>query len=99
MPAYLIVSYDVVDPQAFEAYVPGVLPILMKYQTEILVAGPAARSLEGQSRQVNVVLKFPSEAALNAFYDDPEYQPLKELRQRTTANCTLVSAKAFTPPA
>jgi uncharacterized protein (DUF1330 family) len=99
MPAYVIVSYDVVDPEAFEAYVPGVLPILMKYQTEILVADPGARSIEGQSRQVNVVLKFPTEEAMQAFYDDPEYQPLKALRIRTTANCTLVAAKAFTPPA
>jgi uncharacterized protein (DUF1330 family) len=99
MPAYLIVSYDVVDPQAFEAYVPGVLPILMKYQTEILVADAGARSIEGQSRQVNVVLRFPTEEALQAFYDDPDYQSLKALRIRTTANCTLVAAKAFTPPA
>ena len=28
------------------------------------------------------LIRFPNQVALNAFWDDPEYQPLKELRQR-----------------
>jgi uncharacterized protein (DUF1330 family) len=98
MPAYLIASYDIVDPQAYQAYPPGVLPLLMKYGCEVLVAGPDARALEGERRQVNVVIRFPTEEALNAFFDDPDYQPLKALRQRTTANGALLAAKAFAPP-
>jgi uncharacterized protein (DUF1330 family) len=99
MPAYLIASYDVVDPKAYQAYPPGVMAMLMKYQCEVLVAGLDAQSLEGERRQVNVVIKFPTEEALQAFYDDPEYQPLKDLRMRTTANGTLLIAKGFVPPA
>jgi uncharacterized protein (DUF1330 family) len=99
MPAYMIASFDVTDPEGYAAYVPGMMPVLMKYQPEILVADYEASSLEGECRQVNVVIKFPTEAALQAFYDDPDYRPFKELRVRTTANSTLLVAKEFVLPA
>src|SRR5665213_2860258 len=89
MPAYMIASFDVVDQEAYQAYVPGMMPILMKYEPEILVADYDAQSIEGECRQVNVVIKFPTDEALKAFYDDPDYRPYKELRLRTTANSTL----------
>jgi len=98
MPAYMIASFDVTEQQAYEDYVPGMMPILMKYQPEILVADYGARSLEGDCRQVNVVIKFPTEEALKAFYNDPDYRPFKELRLRTTANSTLLVAKEFVLP-
>ncbi len=99
MAAYMIASFDVIDQQAYEAYVPGMMPILMKYDPEILVADYGARSVEGECRQVNVVIRFPTEEALQAFYDDPEYRPFKELRLRTTANSTLLVAREFVLPA
>jgi uncharacterized protein (DUF1330 family) len=99
MPAYMIASFDVTDAEAYAAYVPGMMPTLLKYQPEILVADYGARSLEGECRQVNVVIRFPTEEALQAFYDDPDYRPFKDLRVRTTANSTVLAAKAFVLPA
>jgi len=55
--------------------------------------------LRGGGRQVNVVIKFPTEEALQGFYNDPDYLPFKELRLRTTANSTLLTAKEFWFPA
>lgn len=31
MPAYVICSYDIADPKGYEAYVPGVMPLLQKH--------------------------------------------------------------------
>ena len=44
--------------------------------------GPAVEVLEGKhdGRRV-VVLEFPSMAQLRAFWDSPEYAPLRALRQ------------------
>lgn len=39
--------------------------------------------LEGEwEPQRLVVVRFPNQLALNTFWDDPEYQPLKQLRWR-----------------
>jgi uncharacterized protein (DUF1330 family) len=44
---------------------------------------------------MNAIIKFPSEEAALQCYNDPEYEPLKALRQRTTANATMIIVKEF----
>ena len=61
MSAYIIASYDIVDPKGYEGYVPGVVPLLQKHGAEILAAEYDAQPLEGEKRSVYVVLRFESE--------------------------------------
>lgn len=98
MPAYVIVSYDIADPKAFESYVPGVMPLLQKHGAEILVADFQAEALEGRARGVNVVLRFESEEAARNWYNDPDYQPVKKVRLDSTSGGMAVLAKGFTLP-
>jgi uncharacterized protein (DUF1330 family) len=98
MSVYVIVSYDIEDPKQFEPYIPGVMPLLQKHGAEILVADFEAKTIEGQGRGVNVVLKFESEAAAMSWYDDPAYTPVKKIRLDSTANGTAVLAKQFVLP-
>ena len=63
MYVYMIASYDISDPEKYEGYVPGVMPLLQKHGAEIVVADFEAKTIEGQGRGVNVVLKFESEEA------------------------------------
>jgi uncharacterized protein (DUF1330 family) len=95
MPVYYINTYDIIDPAEFSKYGPAVFPILMKYGAEVLASDINAVALEGQARTMNAIVRFPSiEAALEC-YNDPEYQPVKEIRLRSTANCTMVLVKQF----
>jgi uncharacterized protein (DUF1330 family) len=94
----MIASFDISDEKEYEGYVPGMMPFLLKYDPQILVADYAAKALEGESRRVNVVIRFASEEKLMAFYNDPEYKPFKEMRLRSTTNGTLLVAKEFTLP-
>lgn len=98
MSVYVIGSYDIVDPKAYEAYVPGVVPLLQKHGAEILVADYQADALEGRARAVNVVLKFDSEQAARNWYNDAAYGPVKQIRLNSTKNGLLVLAKEFKPP-
>ncbi len=98
MSAYIIVTYDIDDAEAYEAYVPGVLPTLTKHGVEILVADYEAQRLEGEPRQVNVVLKFESEEAAMNWYNDPEYATVKQIRLGSTKNGMAVLAKQFEMP-
>jgi uncharacterized protein (DUF1330 family) len=98
MSVYFIVSYDIDDSQAYEAYVQGVIPLLQKYQAEILVADYEVKAIEGQPCGVYVVLRFASEEAAMKFYNDPDYEPVKQIRLSTTSNGTAVLAREFVPP-
>lgn len=98
MAAYIIASYDIVDPKSYEGYVPGVVPLLQRHGAEILVAEYDARSLEGDKRSVYVVLRFDSEEAALKWYNDPAYQPVKKIRLDSCDNSNLVLAKQFVLP-
>ncbi len=98
MSVYVIVSYDIADPKLFETYFPGVVPLLQKHGAEILVVDSEAKTLEGESRDVNVVVRFESEEAAMNWYNDPGYVPVKKIRIDSTENATLALAKQFVPP-
>ena len=98
MAVYFIGSFDVADPQEYEGYVPGVVPLLEKHGAEVLVADYDPQSLEGEARGVNVVFRFESEEQLLGFYNDPEYEPLKNQRIRASANRLISMAKEFVSP-
>jgi len=98
MSVYIIVTYDIVDPKGYEPYVPSVVPLLQKHGAQILAADYQAEALEGRAPGVNVLLKFDSEEAARNWYNDPAYEPVKQIRLNATKNGTVVLAKEFIPP-
>ncbi len=89
-PVYMIVQIQIEDAETFwNDYVPGVMPIHDRHGVEIIVGAPDVEVLEGRyDRNFTVVLKFPNAKAQRAWYADPDYQPLKALRQRITADAS-----------
>jgi uncharacterized protein (DUF1330 family) len=85
MPAYLIAGLDEVkDAAGFEEYRVKVGPMIDRYGGRYLAAGPAQHA-EGDWRPgVIALIEFPSMERLLEWYDSAEYQPLKELRMRST---------------
>ena len=98
MTAYIIASYDIVDPEHYKAYPPSVAPLLEKHGGELLVADFDARPLEGEKRGIYVLLRFESEEAALNWYNDPAYEPVRKIRLDSTANGNAVLAKQFVPP-
>jgi uncharacterized protein (DUF1330 family) len=85
MAAYLIVDVEVKDAKAYEPYRTGVGPIIQKHGGEYLVRGGQVEVVEGSWKPSRVVvLRFPDRKALDGFLHDPDYAPLKEIRQRST---------------
>ena len=78
---YVIAQITVTDPDAYCDYTTMVGPIVAKFGGEFLVRGGRARSYEGTpAGDRNVVIRFPSYAAAQAWYDSPEYAQAKQLR-------------------
>jgi len=95
MAAYLICDINVHDAAMFDRYRAAVPPFVAKHGGEYLVRGGPVEVAEGDwSPQRCVLIRFPDRAAVRAFLDDPEYEPVAELRFRS-ANSNLIIAEGL----
>lgn len=82
MPAYLIATIKVTNPEAYKAYVAAVPPTIAKFGGIYRVRGGNPQFLEGKWDQDRVVvLEFKDKATALAWYNSPEYQAI--LKDRT----------------
>jgi len=95
MAVFYIGSYDVIDPNEFQKYPPLVMALLPKYGGEVLASDLSATLVEGTARTMNAIIKFPSKEAALGLYNDPAYQEAKRIRQKSTANASMVLAEEF----
>ena len=85
MPAYMIVNVTIEDPAVYEEYKNKVPAFVRKHGGEYLARGGNFVVLEGSWKPSRLaVFRFPNVACTEALYNDPEYQPLKALRQRVS---------------
>jgi len=93
MPVYVVNAYDIHDFETFKDYPPQVRPLLTKYGAKVLAMETNPKALEGRPRTMNAIIEFPSEEAVNSFYNDPVYQSFIHLRHNSTSNTTMVILK------
>ena len=98
MAIYYIGTYDITDPVEFQKYPPIVLALLPRYGGEVLASDTAASLVEGTLHTMNAIIRFPSKEAALGLYNDPDYQEAKAIRQRSTANASLVLVNQFAMP-
>lgn len=95
MPAYLYGDIEVTDREGYEEYRQKAPPIVAAYGGKYVVRGASADVLEGDVKPARqVILEFPDMDSLLAFYNSPEYRPLKELRQRCSVGYVLAMPSA-----
>jgi uncharacterized protein (DUF1330 family) len=91
MPAFLIADIDVTDPAGFEEYKKRVPAIIAAHGGRYLARGGASEVLEGTWRpKRSAIIEFANLASMKAFWDSPEYQPLRELRERSAKSNLVV---------
>jgi uncharacterized protein (DUF1330 family) len=79
----MIAEHKITDAAKFEEYRSKVAPMIARFGGRYLTKGGSHKILEKgywQPERV-VIIEFPDMAALNAWYESPEYQPLIALRQ------------------
>ena len=92
MPAYLIAEHIVTDAARFDEYRTKVGPMMAKYGGRYLTKPGSHKLPEGGhwSPQRVVIIEFPDEQALDAWYRSPEYQPLIALRKSCTSDLDML---------
>lgn len=85
MPAYLIVNYQVTDPEQYAEYQKGAAPI-MAGGGKLLVLDKESVAKEGDPGAQTVVIEYPTKEAALAAYDSAEYQAVVGTRLGATTN-------------
>jgi len=75
MSAYIIGKVSITDPETYKKYADKTPALLEKHGGKFLVRGGEVETLEGQAFTDRVVvIEFPSQQALQDWYNDPDYQ-------------------------
>ncbi|HWQ40253.1 MAG TPA: DUF1330 domain-containing protein [Burkholderiales bacterium] len=92
MPAYLISEIEILDPEGYEEYRRLVKPTLDKYGGKFLARGGRIEVLEGRWNPRRIVIcEFENLARARQWYDSPEYEKARQIRQRNArANIIVV---------
>ncbi|MFS2035450.1 DUF1330 domain-containing protein [Polaromonas sp. CT11-55] len=80
--AYWIVRVSVRNIDEYPRYLTAARPAFEKFGANFLVRGGAYESMEGSSRERNVVVEFADMATAQACYASPEYQAARAIRQQ-----------------
>jgi uncharacterized protein (DUF1330 family) len=98
MAAYFVLMQQVDDVDRYRAeYLPAVRALLRKHGAEVLVGGFDSAPAEGQPPNSTVVIRFADTAAVWDFLNDPDYQPVKEIRFSVTSRGQAVVAPQLVP--
>ncbi len=87
MPAYIVGTVRISDPEAFAAYAQAIRGLSAEFGGEAVVSGAVAKVFEGESPvgERVVVTRFPSEAEAAAYLGSPRYLEAKKLRAGAAA--------------
>ena len=81
MPAYLVTTITVTNPERFQEYRKLAGPAVAQYGGKFLVRGGERTVLEGKFEANRLVLvEFPSSEDAKTFYNSPEYQAARQKR-------------------
>ena len=82
MPAYIVVETDIHDAEQYELYKQATPAAVAAGGGRFIARGGALTVLEGDWQPKRIVLlEFPDLEAAERFYESPEYQDAKRLRE------------------
>jgi uncharacterized protein (DUF1330 family) len=81
-PTYVITEIDVTDAEAFKEYAPKVQPSFAPFGGRYVVRGGQTQSFSGDAPKRVVVLAFDNIDQVRAWYDSPQYEALKAVRDK-----------------
>ncbi|KQQ32855.1 hypothetical protein ASG19_22945 [Rhizobium sp. Leaf306] len=91
MTALVLIDLTVHDLPAMTHYEGSVIALARRFGGKPLVKELHPEIIEGQwSPTWLVVLEFPNRQAVRDFYDAPDYQPLKAMRQTAATSNGLI---------
>jgi uncharacterized protein (DUF1330 family) len=100
MPAHGIVQIEeVLDPAGLQQYVEQVVPLMAQFGGRYIITSFQTEPLEGGWHPQGIaVVEFETADQLRAFWNSPEYEPLRQLRQRSVRTRIIMADTPVTEP-
>ena len=102
-PAYALVQHKVKNREEYmQRYGKFVIAMFEKIGAQVVALSPSPKVVEGSwGGNWTVVIRFPSMAVAEAWYNSPEYQPMKDLRinELTEGGSSVMFVEEFNPDA
>ncbi|WP_299108331.1 DUF1330 domain-containing protein [uncultured Tenacibaculum sp.] len=97
MKAYMLAFVRVNDLETFnKEYIEKAVPIVERHGGITVAVDENPDLIEGNIPSGRVVIvEFPTKAAAEGFYNDPEYQPIKAWRQKVSQSDSIILEKGF----
>jgi uncharacterized protein (DUF1330 family) len=84
MGAFMIIQADITDPEGFVEYAKQAPALIEKFGGRYRCMRGASEQLEGQPDERKIVVsEWPSMDAAREFWNSPEYEALKQVREGT----------------
>ena len=87
---YWVARISVNAPERYDEYKNAAGPAYQKYGATFLVRGGKFDASEGESRERNVVIEFPTYQAALDCYNSPEYAIARAIRQEISVGELIV---------
>lgn len=82
MTAYLVMQIAITDERKWSEYREAVVPLITKFGGKHLTNAGRSELLEGRDDERSIVMfAFPSVEDIHAFWQSPDYAPIKALRR------------------
>lgn len=96
MSGYMLAMVDVQNMEQYREYIKHSTPAVAAHGGEFLTRGGATKLLEGAAMPASrmVLIKFPSYEAVLSWYDSPEYQVARAVRDGA-ATATFIALEGW----
>jgi uncharacterized protein (DUF1330 family) len=98
-PVYMVANLIIHGKDEYLKYEQGFFPVLKKHGGSFVTYDDHAKHMEGSDPRQGrmVIFKFPSQAAAEAWYADPDYQAISEHRRAGTNLISLTMVHGLPP--
>ena len=91
MPGYVLAEIEITNPDGYREYTTMVPATIQKYGGRFLVRGGKSQVLEGDwPQRRRVIIEFPSYEQALKWFESPEYEKPKALRQANSRGRLLL---------
>jgi uncharacterized protein (DUF1330 family) len=91
MPAYIVVSIDVHDPERYAEYIEAAPASIASHGGHYVIRNGRSEVLEGDwDLKRFVVLEFPTYEQAKAWHDSADYAPVRAIREETATSRMIV---------
>ncbi|WP_375753660.1 DUF1330 domain-containing protein [Vibrio sp. HN007] len=99
MPAYMMAFVRIENADAYyRDYASLAAPIVEKHGGKPMIRTENIQTIEGAVPEgLLAMLEFPTIEQAQAFYADPDYQPLIKVRQKYSSSDAVIFEKGFEP--